>query len=194
LNAPLLEGHHICLRLMTAADTDALVAAASDGELWNLSFTVIPSRRTVDNYVSVALRGWNEGTVMPFVTISKSTGAVIGSTRFWKIDIGNRSLEIGHTWLARSWQRSAANTEAKYLMLQHAFDALGCIRVQFTTDVLNDASRAAILRLGAVEEGLIRYERIMPDGRKRSSMRYSIIDTEWPAVRSRLQTRLGVVA
>ncbi len=194
MSTPLLEGQHIRLRLLAESDKDALVAAASDGELWNLKFTVVPSARTVDSYISVALSGWNEGTVMPFVTIGQSSGGVIGSTRFWKIDVVNRSLEIGHTWLAKSWQRSAANTEAKYLMLQYAFETLGCIRVQFTTDVLNDASRAAILRLGAVEEGLIRNERIMPDGRKRASMRYSIIDTEWPAVRARLQARLGMVA
>ena len=140
------------------------------------------------------LRGWQAQTVMPFVTVSTASGAVIGSTRFWKIDPLHRSLEIGHTWLAKSWQRSAANTEAKYLMLRHAFEVLNCVRVQFTTDVLNEASRAAILRLGAVEEGLIRNERIMPDGRKRSSMRYSIIDTEWPAVRSALERRLARVA
>lgn len=194
MNPPRLEGHHVSLRLMSTADASALVAAASDGELWNLMFTVVPNQATVDAYVDTALRGWQAQTVMPFVTVSTASGAVIGSTRFWKIDPLHRSLEIGHTWLAKSWQRSAANTEAKYLMLRHAFEVLNCVRVQFTTDVLNEASRAAILRLGAVEEGLIRNERIMPDGRKRSSMRYSIIDTEWPAVRSALERRLARVA
>ncbi len=191
MNVPRLEGQHVSLRIMSAADAGALVAAASDGELWRLKFTVVPSAETIDAYVSTALRGWREQTVMPFVTVSVASGEVIGSTRFWKIDPANRSLEIGHTWLAKRWQRSVANTEAKYLMLRHAFEVLDCVRVQFTTDVLNEASRAAILRLGAVEEGLIRNERIMPDGRKRSSMRYSIIDTEWPAVRSALERRLA---
>jgi RimJ/RimL family protein N-acetyltransferase len=191
MNSPKLEGQHVSLRLMSKADAGALVAAASDGELWNLMFTVVPNQETIDAYVDTALHGWQAQTVMPFVTVSLASGGVIGSTRFWKIDRINRSLEIGHTWLAKSWQRSAANTEAKYLMLRHAFEVLDCVRVQFTTDVLNEKSRAAILRLGAVEEGLIRNERIMPDGRKRSSMRYSIIDTEWPVVRAELERRLA---
>jgi RimJ/RimL family protein N-acetyltransferase len=191
MNPPKLEGQHVSLRLMSKGDAGALVAAASDGELWNLRFTVVPNQTTVDAYLDTALRGFEAQTVIPFVTVSLVCGEVIGSTRFWKIDLVNRSLEIGHTWLAKRWQRSAANTEAKYLMLRHAFEVLNCVRVQFTTDVLNEASRAAILRLGAVEEGLIRNERIMPDGRKRSSVRYSIIDTEWPAVRSALERRLA---
>lgn len=119
------------------------------------------------------------------------TGQVIGSTRFWKIDRDNRTLEIGSTWLASAWQRSFVNTEAKYLMLRHAFEAMGCVRVQFTTDETNLKSRAAILRLGAKEEGILRHERLMPNGRKRNSVRFSIIDDEWPAVKSALQARLG---
>lgn len=185
-----LHGKHIHLRPLLESDADAVVAAASDGELWRLNVTVVPSADTVKAYIDTALSGQAQGTVLPFVTLANSTGAVIGSTRFWKIDSHNRSLEIGHTWLAKSWQRSVANTEAKYLMLRHAFETLACIRVQFTTDVLNEASRRAILRLGAVEEGLIRNERIMPDGRKRTSVRFSIIEDEWPAVEARLCARL----
>lgn len=185
-----LHGKHIHLRPLLESDADAVVAAASDGELWRLNVTVVPSADTVKAYIDTALSGQAQGTVLPFVTVANSTGAVIGSTRFWKIDSHNRSLEIGHTWLAKSWQRSVANTEAKYLMLRHAFETLACIRVQFTTDVLNEASRRAILRLGAVEEGLIRNERIMPDGRKRTSVRFSIIEDEWPAVEARLCARL----
>lgn len=185
-----LHGKHIHLRPLLESDADAVVAAASDGELWRLNVTVVPSADTVKAYIDTALSGQAQGTVLPFVTVANSTGAVIGSTRFWKIDSHNRNLEIGHTWLAKSWQRSVANTEAKYLMLRHAFETLACIRVQFTTDVLNEASRRAILRLGAVEEGLIRNERIMPDGRKRTSVRFSIIEDEWPAVEARLCARL----
>ncbi|WP_454254927.1 GNAT family N-acetyltransferase [Pseudomonas sp. Marseille-Q8238] len=185
-----LHGKHIHLRPLLESDADAVVAAASDGELWRLNVTVVPSADTVKAYINTALSGQAQGTVLPFVTVANSTGAVIGSTRFWKIDSHNRSLEIGHTWLAKSWQRSVANTETKYLMLRHAFETLACIRVQFTTDVLNEASRRAILRLGAVEEGLIRNERIMPDGRKRTSVRFSIIEDEWPAVEARLCARL----
>jgi N-acetyltransferase len=191
MDVPVLEGRHIRLRPLTQADASALVAAAGDGDLWDLKFTVVPHAQTIEAYIAVALKGWREGTVMPYVTISMSRGAVVGSTRFWKIDPANRSLEIGHTWLANSCQRSGANTEAKFLMLRHAFDALRCVRVQFTTDVLNGPSQAAILRLGAVEEGVIRNERIMPDGRIRSSKRYSIIDSEWPAVRAELERRLA---
>lgn len=185
-----LHGKHIHLRPLLGSDADALVAAASDGELWRLNVTVVPSADTVKAYIDTALSGQAQGTVLPFVTVANSTGAVIGSTRFWKIDSHNRSLEIGHTWLAKSWQRSVANTEAKYLMLRHAFETLACIRVQFTTDEFNEASRRAILRLGAVEEGLIRNERIMPDGRKRTSVRFSIIEDEWPAVEAHLCARL----
>ncbi|MDQ2780509.1 MAG: GNAT family N-acetyltransferase [Pseudomonadota bacterium] len=174
---------------MQRDDGRALVAAAADGALWKLAFTVVPDALGVDAYVATAMRGVADDSVMPFVMTAPSAGVVIGSTRFWRIDRPNRSLEIGHTWLAASHQRTGVNTEAKFLLLRHAFEVMDCVRVQFTTDVLNTASRAAILRLGAVEEGTIRHERIMPDGRKRNSVRYSIIDSEWPAVKAALQAR-----
>lgn len=186
-----LAGAHVLLRPMTRDDAPGLLAAAADGELWALRFTVVPDASTLGAYLDTALRDLADGTAIPFVTVAQDSGRIIGSTRFWRIDRPNRSLEIGQTWLARSWQRTAANTEAKYLMLQHAFEAMQCVRVQLTTDVLNEASRAAILRLGAVEEGVIRNERIMPDGRKRTSVRFSIIDGEWPAVKASLQARLA---
>ena len=185
-----LEGTLIRLRPLVAADACAVVAAAADGELWKLPFTVVPSAQTVDAYIARALQGQAAGTVLPFAIERRDTGGVIGSTRFWKIDHENRRLEIGSTWFAASWQGTHANPEAKWLMLRHAFEDLGCVRVQLTTDVLNQRSRRAILKLGAVEEGIIRNERIMPDGRKRDSVRYSIIDDEWPVVRERLETRL----
>ena len=188
---PPLEGPRIILRPLQANDADALVNAAQDGELWNLPFTVVPSPSTIDHYLEVALKGREAGSVQPFVTQLKSTGEVIGCTRFWKIDPNNRKLEIGSTWIARRWQRSFVNTEAKYLMLRHAFEDMACVRVQFTTDEINHKSRAAILRLGAQQEGIVRHERIMPDGRKRNSVRFSIIDDEWPAVRQHLQHLLG---
>ncbi len=187
---PSLTGPRIVLRPLAATDARALVAAAADGELWSLPFTVVPSAATVDAYIGAALQGHAVGSVMPFVIVLRKTGQVIGCTRFWKIDRINRKLEIGHTWLAASWQKTFANTEAKFLLLRQAFDEMGCVRVQFTTDETNVASRAAILRLGAKEEGVIRHERIMPDGRKRNSVRYSIIDDEWPAVKAKLEQRL----
>ncbi len=192
VTTPPMLGPRVALRVLTADDGAALVAAAADGELWNLAYTVVPSAATVDEYIGNALAGQAAGTVMPFAIVLRETQQVIGSTRFWKIDRQNRKLEIGHTWLAKSWQRTFVNTEIKYLMLRAAFEDMACIRAQFTTDEINVASRAAILRLGAKEEGIIRNERIMPGGRKRNSVRYSMIDDEWPEVKANLEARLGL--
>ncbi len=190
MQSPTLEGKRIRLRPLLASDENALIDAASDGELWNLTFTVVPSAETAGDYIRKALDGQAAGTVMPFVTEIKETGLVVGATRFWKIDRQNRKLEIGSTWIRASWQKTFVNTEAKYLLLRYAFDTLACVRVQLTTDEINEASRRAILRLGAKQEGIVRHERIMPDGRKRNSVRFSIIDDEWPGVRERLERRL----
>jgi RimJ/RimL family protein N-acetyltransferase len=186
-----LIGKKIQLRPLLASDGAALVQAAADGELWNLPFTVVPSVETVDAYINTALEGQAAGTVIPFVIETLDSKQVIGTTRFWKIDRKNRKLEIGHTWISASWQRTCVNTEAKFLMLCHAFEQLNCVRVQFTTDEINEKSRKAILRLGAKQEGIVRHERIMPDGRKRNSVRFSIIDDEWPDVRRFLERRLS---
>jgi RimJ/RimL family protein N-acetyltransferase len=185
-----LQGPRILLRPLQYIDADALLQAAADGELWNLTVTVVPSASTIDSYLKKALDGRDAGTVMPFVIVLKDSGEVIGSTRFWKIDPLNRKLEIGSSWISERWQKSFVNTEAKYLMLRHAFEVLDCVRVQFTTDENNQKSRNAILRLGAQQEGIVRHERIMPDGRKRNSVRFSIIDDEWPQVRQALEQRL----
>ena len=186
-----LEGQGIVLRPLQYTDADALLRAAADGELWNLTVTVVPSVTTIDSYLKKALDGRDAGTVMPFVIVLKGTGEVIGSTRFWKIDPLNRKLEIGSSWISARFQKTFVNTEAKYLMLRHAFEVLDCVRVQFTTDELNHKSRNAILRLGARQEGIVRHERIMPDGRKRNSVRFSIIDDEWPQVRQNLEQKLA---
>ncbi|BAN22765.1 putative acetyltransferase [Caballeronia insecticola] len=168
-----------------------MLDAAADGELWNLSVTVVPNEDTIDRYIDTALAGRDAGTVMPFTIVRTGDGRVVGSTRFWKIDRANRKLEIGHTWLAASTQRTGINTEAKWLLLTHAFDSMHCVRVQFTTDERNEKSRAAILGIGATQEGIVRHERIMPDGRKRNSVRFSIIDDEWPGVRAMLLSKLA---
>ncbi|SEF31137.1 GNAT family protein [Variovorax sp. NFACC27] len=191
---PSLTGPHLLLRPLLASDAAALVEAASDGELWKLPFTVVPSAETVEAYIGNALAGREAGTVMPFATVLRETDKVIGSTRFWKIDRVNRKLEIGSTWISASWQKTFVNTEAKLLMLRYAFEELQCVRVQLTTDEINARSRAAILRLGAKQEGVVRNERIMPDGRKRNSVRFSIIDDEWPEVRRNLEARLATTA
>ncbi|WP_236173492.1 GNAT family N-acetyltransferase [Pseudomonas pseudonitroreducens] len=191
LTCPHLIGQHVELIPLHAEHRDALLNAATDGELWNLKVTVVPGPDTVDSYLAKAEKGLEEGTVLPFAILDRRTDQIVGSTRFWKVDRANRKLEIGHTWLALRAQRTPINTEAKLLLLSYAFEQLDCVRVQFTTDELNEKSRAAILRLGAVQEGIVRHERIMPDGRKRNSVRFSIIDSEWPEVKARLLHRLG---
>jgi RimJ/RimL family protein N-acetyltransferase len=187
---PVLTGTLVELRPLRQEDREALLAAAMDGELWNHKLTVIPGPDTIDAYLARALSMRDAGNTMPYVIVQKSSGRVVGTTRFWKIDPANRKLEIGHTWLARSAQGSGVNTEAKFLLLSYAFEVMNCVRVQFTTDELNTRSRAAILGLGAVQEGVVRNERIMPDGRIRNSVRFSIVDVEWPVVKRRLQDKL----
>ncbi|MHA6576681.1 GNAT family N-acetyltransferase [Pseudomonas yamanorum] len=187
----ILTGTTVELRPLQREHSAALVQAAADGQLWNLKVTNVPGPDTVDKYVDIALAGREAGTMMPFVIVRRDTGEVVGSTRFWKVDRVNRKLEIGHTYISQSVQKSGVNTEAKLLLLTHAFEVMECVRVQFTTDELNEKSRAAILRLGAVQEGIVRHERIMPDGRKRNSVRFSIIDPEWPQVKAGLLARLA---
>jgi N-acetyltransferase len=128
---------------------------------------------------------------LPFAQVEKTTGRVIGSTRYANIERAHRRLEIGWTWIARPWQRTAVNTESKYLLLRHAFETLGCVRVELKTDSLNAKSRAAILRIGAREEGTFRNHMITSSGRIRHTVYFSIVDAEWPEVRSRLERVLG---
>jgi RimJ/RimL family protein N-acetyltransferase len=187
---PTLMGKLVELRPLQQDHAALLLQAAADGQLWNMKITVVPGPQTVDSYVATALQGRGAGTVMPFVIVRRDTGETVGSTRFWKIDRANRKVEIGHTWLSESVQRSGINTEAKYLLLTHAFEVMESVRVQFTTDELNEKSRAAILRIGAKQEGIVRHERIMPDGRKRNSVRFSIIDSEWADVKAMLQQKM----
>jgi RimJ/RimL family protein N-acetyltransferase len=185
-----LTGDAVALVPLQAEHAARLLQAAGDGELWNMKVTVVPGPATVDAYIATALAGRQGGTVMPFAIVRRDTGQIVGSTRFWKIDRKNRKLEIGHTWLSESVQRSGLNTEMKYLLLTYAFEVMQCVRVQFTTDELNEKSRAAILRIGATQEGIVRHERIMPDGRKRNSVRFSIIDDEWAHVKAMLQQKI----
>ena len=144
LDQPTLIGDIIELRPLQLAHAPDLLDAAADGQLWNMTLTVVPGPETIDAYIATALAGQQAGTVMPFVIVERDSGRLLGSTRFWKIDRDNRKLEIGHTWLRASVQRSGVNTEAKYLLLAYAFEQMDCVRVQFTTDELNEKSRAAI--------------------------------------------------
>jgi RimJ/RimL family protein N-acetyltransferase len=158
-----LRGQLVELLPMQAEHASQLLQAAADGELWNMTVTVVPGPVTMAAYKATALEARRAGSVLPFVIVQRATGVIVGSTRFWKIDRINRKMEIGHTWLAASVQRSGVNTEAKLLLLTHAFEAMQAVRVQLTTDKLNDKSRAAILRLGSVQKGIVCHERIMPD-------------------------------
>lgn len=142
-------------------------------------------------YIKTALDWQAIGTALPFVTIWQATNEVVGSTRFGNIDTGNHRVEIGWTWIGKPWQRTPVNTEAKFLMLQHAFEVWHCIRVELKTDKLNERSRAAILRIGAKEEGIFRHHVITESGRLRDSVYFSIIDTEWPEVKARLLKMLA---
>jgi RimJ/RimL family protein N-acetyltransferase len=145
----------------------------------------------LEQMVLKALDEQNRGVSLPFATVERSSGAVIGSTRFMNIDILNRRVEIGSTWIAPAWQRTAINTEAKYLMLSHAFDHWGCIRVELKTDVLNQKSRNAILRIGAKEEGTFRHHMVTHSGRLRDTVYFSILKFEWPHVRCRIAEKIS---
>jgi RimJ/RimL family protein N-acetyltransferase len=187
----ILEGQHVRLEPLSPAHEESLVAAAGDGELWNSTVTIVPSRANMATYIASALNAQAQGRELPFVIIRESSGQVVGSTRFFHIEPDHRRVEIGYTWLAKSAQRTAVNTEAKLLLLTHAFERLRCIRVEFVTDVLNQQSRTAILRLGAKQEGVLRNHMVMPGGRYRDSVCFSIIEAEWPEVKARLEAKLG---
>lgn len=186
-----LEGRHVRLEPLLLSHQDALIEAASDGELWTLPYTIVPSQETIAEYIGNTLLAQEQGREQPFTIFDKARNAIVGSTRYTEINEANRKLEIGYTWLARSAQRTAINTEAKYLLLKHAFEYLKCVRVELVTDVLNERSRAAILRIGAKQEGVLRNHMIMPNGRIRDSVCFSIIEAEWPGVKERLLARLG---
>lgn len=186
-----LEGQYVRLEPLSPAHEESLIAAAADGELWNSTFTIVPTRFDMGAYIAAALDAQAQGRELSFVIIQKSSGRVVGHTRFYDIERDYRSVEIGYTWLAASAQRTVVNTEAKLLLLTHAFEVWRCIRVALITDVLNEQSRLAILRLGAKEEGILRNQMIMPGGRYRDSVCFSIIEAEWPEVKARLIAKLG---
>jgi N-acetyltransferase len=190
----ILEGRHVRLEPLLPAHEEPLLAAAGDGELWKSPVTIVPAGDTMADYISSALNAQAQGRELPFVIVRKSSGQVVGTTRFYNLEREHRSVEIGYTWLAASAQRTGVNTEAKLLLLTHAFENLRCIRVALITDVLNQQSQQAILRLGAKQEGILRNHMIMPGGRYRDSVYFSIIEAEWPEVKARLEAKLGQAA
>ena len=161
----------------------------SDGRLWELPVTLVPSPSDVPAFIEAAAQGFASGRERPFAIIDKASGKVAGSTRFMNINATHRRVEIGYTFLGASFQRTHVNTSAKLLLLQHAFEVMGMNRVEFLTDVLNECSRNAIARLGARQEGLLRSHMIMREGRIRDSVIFSIVAAEWPAVCERLRER-----
>jgi N-acetyltransferase len=187
-----LAGKHVRLEPLKPAHEESLIEAAGDGELWNSSVTIVPDRKSMAAYIQEALQSQSQGVALPFVIIRKALNKVVGTTRFYEIKQTDRGVNIGFTWLAASAQRTEVNTEAKLLMLSHAFENWHCIRVAFLTDVLNEQSRKALLRLGAREEAILRNHMIMPNGRIRDSVCFSIIAEEWPDVKARLISRLSI--
>jgi N-acetyltransferase len=176
---------------MTLEHHAQLAEVGLDPEIWRLTIVMIRTAEEMRSYIDSALALQRDGTSLPFVTIERSSGRVVGSTRFGNYDAANHRIEIGWTWLARRWQRTVINTEAKYLMLTYAFEKLRCVRVELKTDVLNAPSRKAMLRIGAKEEGILRKHTLMWTGRYRDSIYYSILDEEWSEVKGQLEKMLA---
>ena len=185
-----LEGARVCLEPLQCAHSAALAEVGLDEDLWRWIPVPVTTREEMKAYVEAALAEQARGVSLPFVLIEKSSAKIIGCTRYGNIDRAHRRVEIGWTWVATPWQRTRANTEAKYLLLRHAFETLRCIRVELKTDSLNEKSRAAILRVGAREEGTFRNHMITASGRIRHTVYFSIVDSEWPAVKARLEEKL----
>jgi len=185
-----LDGRHVRLTVMGLHHVDALWAAAQDPKTWEFSSAVIRSHDACRTYVETALAWMSAGTSVPFVTMNRDTNEVIGSTRFANIDRTHRRAEIGWTWINPNWWRTAINTEAKYLMLRHAFEEWKCMRVELKTGHKNVQSQNAIERIGGVREGTLRKHMFQPDGSIRDTVYFSILDDEWPSVKTRLEQRL----
>lgn len=185
-----LAGRRVRLEPLAESHVDALSEVGLDPAIWRWGIGPIATRDDMRGYVETALRWQRQGTALPFVTIAATTRRVIGSTRFANADAANRRVEIGWTWISPAYQRTPVNTEAKYLMLRHAFETLDCNRVELKTDALNDTSRRAIQRIGAREEGTLRSHMVVAGGRLRDTVYYGIIREEWPGVKARLEERL----
>ena len=190
---PVLERDHVRLEPMREDHLDALCEIGLDPEITRLMPNRLTTRDHMAGYIRDALAARQALSAIPFVTVltaERSRPRIVGTTRFLNIDSKNRRMEIGATWIGRQWQRTRVNTEAKYLMLRHAFETVTCIRVELKTDSLNERSRRAILRIGAVEEGVLRNAVITAEGRIRHTVLFSIAAFEWPDVKLRLEGML----
>ena len=186
----ILSGRHVRLEPLARDHEAALSLAVQDGELWKLWVTAVPDPAAMASYIDLALAMREKQGAMPFVIRDLQSDKLVGCTRFCNVEAIHRRLEIGYTWLAASAQRSAINTETKFLLLQHAFEQLHCIAVELRTNWMNQQSRAAITRLGAKQDGILRQHQRGPDGLLRDTVVFSIIDSEWPVVRRHLQSKL----
>jgi len=184
-----LQGQHVRLEPLALEHVPALQLAVADGELWRLWFTSVPPQDGMQDYVEKALVLRDAGNAMPWV-VRAANGEIVGSTRYGNVDADNRRVEIGWTWYAKRVQRTGVNTEAKLLLLTHAFEALGCAAVEFRTSWFNHASRNAIARLGAKQDGVLRNHMRMADGSYRDTVVFSIIANEWPMVKRHLRFKL----
>lgn len=185
-----LKGTHVRLEPLSLDHHAALCEVGLDPELWRWTAADVRSPEDLRRYIQRALQEQREGRSLPFVTLERASWKPVGSTRFGSIETEHRRVEIGWTWIARDWQRTAINTEAKLLMLTHAFDVWGVQRVEFKTNAMNYRSRTAIARLGAKEEGTLRKHMISERGVPRDSVYFSILDTEWAGVRAGLEAKL----
>jgi len=191
LTPVVLEGPRVRLLPLEAGHCDALCAVGLDPAIWRWTAGHVDSPAAMRAYVDKALARQAAGEALPFAIEEKASRTVVGCTRFGNIAPAHRRVEIGWTWFGVRWQGTGLNAEAKYLMLRHAFDGLGCVRVELKTDALNERSRRAIRGLGAVEEGVLRRHLVTSRGRVRDTVYYSIVDHEWPDVQRRLEARLG---
>ena len=180
----------VSLQPLKTGHKQGLLKAASDGELWELWYTSVPSQNTVDSFINTALEEQKNEKSIPFVVVDDQTNTVIGSTRFMNIEAANKRLEIGHTWYAKSHQKTGVNTKCKLMLLTYAFEHLDCIAVEFRTNWFNFNSRNAILKLGAKQDGVLRNHRIDHNGLMRDTVVFSILKQEWPGVKKHLEFRL----
>jgi N-acetyltransferase len=185
-----LDGERICLVPLAHAHRPDLIEAVRDGELWTLWYTTIPTPEQMENEIARRLALHQHGAMLPFAVIERSTNKAVGMTTFLNIDAANRRLEIGATWYRQRVQRTGVNTECKLLLMTYAFETLKCIAVEFRTHFFNRQSRAGIERLGAKLDGILRQHQIARDGSMRDTCAYSIIDSEWPTVKSHLAYQL----